>query len=232
LDGNVDEWQNELLGWLRGARGPLQQATAADAATWLPDDLLVKLDRMTMAHSIEGRAPYLAPALAEIAVNLPAAERMAHGRSKIALRRIAGQYLPDDVVGRRKQGFVLPMRAWLEDWFGSRGSPVAYVAACAVPLLDSAALAQLIGRDLAAGVRRERLLFAIAMLLEWWQSFAARRTRLVASMTALRSTQEDSAFSCEWPRLFATERPAYSDNRRSPTCRSHWINPHGGSWAA
>src|SRR5262249_5646915 len=91
-------------------------------------------------------------------------------------------YLPDDVVRRRKQGFVLPMRAWLDDWFGSRGSPADYVASCALPLLDSALLAQLIANDLAAGVQRERLLFALAMLLEWWQSFAARRTQLLASL--------------------------------------------------
>ena len=50
------DWEVRLIRWLDGSRNGLQRATAADVATWLPDDLLVKLDRMTMAHSLKGRA--------------------------------------------------------------------------------------------------------------------------------------------------------------------------------
>ncbi|MBD2517424.1 hypothetical protein H6G93_21075 [Nostoc sp. FACHB-973] len=55
-------------------------------ATWLPDDLLVKYDRMAMAHSLEGRAPFLQPQLVEIGLNLPERERMSKEINKLALK--------------------------------------------------------------------------------------------------------------------------------------------------
>jgi asparagine synthase (glutamine-hydrolysing) len=177
---NADAWEDDVLAWLASACDPLQRATAADIATWLADDLLVKADRMTMAHSLEGRSPYLSPALVELALNLPQSERMTPVASKVALRRLAKHYLPHDIVDRPKQGFVLPMRAWLEAWFRFRGNPSAYFQARGFPGLDAVYLAGLVIADIAAGVRRERLLFAVIMLLEWWDAFQARRQSLVA----------------------------------------------------
>jgi len=180
--GSADCWEQDVLTWLADAHDPLQRASAADIATWLADDLLVKVDRMTMAHSLEGRAPYLSPALAELALNLPQAERMTGATSKVALRRVAGKYLPDDIVDRRKQGFVLPMRRWLEAWFKAYGGPGAYFSARGFPGLDATRLTELTTKDLAAGVRRERMLFAIVMLLEWWNAFRTRRDGLAADI--------------------------------------------------
>jgi len=177
----ADGWEEEMLSWLAGAYDPLQRASAADIATWLADDLLVKVDRMTMAHSLEGRAPYLTPALAELALNLPQAERMTRDGSKVALRRVARNYLPEEIVDRRKQGFVLPMRRWLETWFKAHDGPAGYFPARGFPGLDAARLSAFVASDLAAGVRRERMLFAIVMLSEWWNAFQTRRNGLVAN---------------------------------------------------
>src|SRR4029079_13408251 len=94
---------------------------AADLATWLPDDLLVKFDRMAMAHSLEGRAPFLQPRLAELALALPPASRMAGRTSKVALRRVAARWLPPEIVDRAKHGFILPMPSWLRQWFQDAG---------------------------------------------------------------------------------------------------------------
>jgi asparagine synthase (glutamine-hydrolysing) len=182
LDGETDEvdpWEHDLTAWLSTAYDPLQRATAADLATWLADDLLVKLDRMTMAHSVEGRAPFLSPPLVEIGLGLPQNERMTRYDSKLALRRIASRYLPDEIAKRPKQGFVLPMRAWLEAWFKVNGGPTTYFGHHRFPHLDSVRVAELVSNDLSVGVQRERLLFAIVVLLEWWTAFQLRRSSLI-----------------------------------------------------
>jgi asparagine synthase (glutamine-hydrolysing) len=184
----TDPWEKHVVSWLATAHDPLQRATAADIATWLADDLLVKVDRITMAHSLEGRAPFLSPALVELALNLPQAERMTQEGSKIALRRLACRYLPEDVVNRPKQGFVLPMRKWLEGWFHSRDTPANYLSYRHFPHLDMARLADLINADLVAGVQRERLLFAVVVLLEWWCAFQEKRARLTAIPKSLNKT--------------------------------------------
>ncbi len=170
-----DAWEDDVLAWLHGAHDPLQRATAADLATWLPDDLLVKYDRMAMAVSLEGRAPFLAPALVEAALALPPAERMNGDTSKVALRRIAQRWVPASIHARRKQGFVLPMRDWVRGWIEARGGAAAYFASRPVPGLDGAEVARVVAEDLAAGVQRERLLFALILLVEW---HAAQQPRL------------------------------------------------------
>ena len=176
----VDAWEPALMRWLGGAHNPLQRATAADLATWLPDDLLVKYDRMAMAVSLEGRAPFLQPDLVAAALALPPAERMSGGQSKVALRRIAKRWLPERIHARRKQGFVLPMRAWIRDWLHAHGGPAAYFGAHAIPGIDTAELVAVVDADLAVGVQRERLLFALIMLVEWH----AASSRHVAALAA------------------------------------------------
>ena len=172
-----DPWEEEFLHWVSCASDPLQRATAADIGSWLSADLLVKFDRMSMAHSLEGRAPFLSPRLAEIGLCLPPRQRMG-AQSKMALRRLARKYLPSELIDRPKQGFVLPMTRWLADWFRDRDGPGAYFSSHSMPGLDRTALTELTDADLAAGVRRERLLFAIVMLHEWWRSFAYQRNAL------------------------------------------------------
>jgi asparagine synthase (glutamine-hydrolysing) len=171
----ADAWERELIAWLDSASDTHKRAMAADVGTWLPDDLLVKFDRMGMANSLEGRAPYLTPRLAELALRgaNPSA-RMSLTDSKRALRRIARRWLPQDILERPKQGFVLPMRQWLERWFEAHGGPRAYFDARPLPDVDSTELLTVVEADLAHGLQRERLLFALVMLAEWSAASAAR----------------------------------------------------------
>ncbi|OYQ36913.1 asparagine synthase (glutamine-hydrolyzing) [Niveispirillum lacus] len=166
-----DGWEIDLRDWLALAKDPLQRATAAEIATWLPDDLLVKLDRMTMAHGLEGRAPFLAPELVEMGLNLPAHERRLGGVSKRALRRVARLYLPPALLDRPKQGFVLPMEPWLRQWFAQRGGPQAYFTAGLCAGLHPTAAAHLVSDELGRGNPNVRLLFALVMLVEWARAF-------------------------------------------------------------
>jgi asparagine synthase (glutamine-hydrolysing) len=153
----------------------MQRATATDIGSWLVDDLLIKFDRMSMAHGLEGRAPYLAPSLVESGVSLPSLQKMNGETSKVALRRVARRWLPEEIIGRPKQGFVLPMARWLAQWFAEQGQIGEYFSTRAVPGLDMTEVARLTEEDLSHGVRRERLLFALLLLVEWYQSFQNRR---------------------------------------------------------
>jgi asparagine synthase (glutamine-hydrolysing) len=179
-----DAWERELMEWLDGAADPLQRATAADLGTWLPDDLLVKFDRMAMAHSLEGRAPFLEPQLAEAGLRLPRAERVRDDEAKVALRRVAGRWLPRSIVERRKHGFILPMESWLRQWFESEGGPERYLVSASLVGLDPRATAGVVRADLRQGVRRPRLLFALVALLEWRRAFGLACDRLAAEIRA------------------------------------------------
>ncbi len=176
-NAEMDAWEEGLMAWLSSSADSLQQAAAADLATWLPDNLLVKFDRISMAHSLEGRAPYLAPAVAEIGLSLPPAQKIDGEINKVALRRVASRWLPQEILERPKQGFVLPMGKWLAQWF--EDEPVLdYFLERAVSGLDMREVARLTAEDLLQGVKRERLLFALVLLVEWHRSFRNRQREL------------------------------------------------------
>jgi asparagine synthase (glutamine-hydrolysing) len=174
------DWEAGLVDWLNGARDQLTRATAADLLSWLPDNLLVKFDRMAMAHSLEGRAPFLSPRVVEAGLGLHPRERLSGATCKVALRRIGERWLPRTILGRPKQGFVLPMKEWLRQWFRDKGSVENYFSNRGVADLDVGELGRLVEEDLNAGVRRERLLFALVLLVEWYASFQARRLQHLA----------------------------------------------------
>ena len=177
-NAEMDEWEAGLFDWLNGSGDGLRRAAATDIATWLPDDLLVKFDRMSMAHSLEGRAPYLMPRVVETGLWLPQSQKMNGETSKVALRRVASRWLPREILDRPKQGFVLPMGRWLAQWFEAQAPVRDYFFERAVPGLDMTEVARLTADDLSAGVKLERLLFAIVMLVEWHQSFKCRQYEL------------------------------------------------------
>jgi len=91
---------------------PLLQLLAANFASYLPDDLLVKTDRCTMAHSLEARAPLLDTALIEYAATLPDRFKVARGRTKAILRDAFSDLIPAEIDRRPKTGFGVPLDRW------------------------------------------------------------------------------------------------------------------------
>ncbi len=182
----ASEWEKRLMKRLNLFSDPLQRATMADIHTWLPDDLLVKFDRMAMAHSLEGRAPFLDPRVVEAGISLSAQERMTQkpGTSKIALRRVARNWLPDTILKRKKQGFCLPMASWLWTWFQEHQGVQNYFKQRTVPGLDMAHVAAMVDEDLFQGVKRERLLFALLLLAEWHDAFSRNRASLSQNLVS------------------------------------------------
>lgn len=91
-----------------------------DMASYLPDDVLTKVDRAAMAVGLETRAPFLDLRVVEAAIKLPADQKMRGGKQKLALRSILDRHLPSELLDRPKQGFSPPLAAWLRttlrDW--------------------------------------------------------------------------------------------------------------------
>ena len=94
------------------ARSGLDRAQYADLKFWLPGDILTKVDRTSMAVSLEAREPLLDHRLIEFAASLPESSRIAKGQGKILMKRTMERYLPSDILYRPKQGFVTPLAQW------------------------------------------------------------------------------------------------------------------------
>lgn len=84
-----------------------------DTLTYLPDDILVKIDRAAMAVSLESRVPFLDPRVVEFAWRLPLSMKISAGQGKVLLRRLLYQYVPQEIIDRPKMGFALPIDEWL-----------------------------------------------------------------------------------------------------------------------
>jgi len=88
-----------------------------DMKTYLPDDLLVKVDRATMSVGLEGRDPFLDHALIEYSSALPLHYKFRDGKAKYILRKILYKYVPEQLMERPKQGFTVPIHKWFRNEF-------------------------------------------------------------------------------------------------------------------
>ncbi|TAK13014.1 MAG: asparagine synthase (glutamine-hydrolyzing) [Anaerolineae bacterium] len=152
------------------ARHRLDRTLYADNATYLPGDLLVKADRMTMAASLEGRSPFLDHELAAWAARLPVQYKLRGRTGKWILRETFKDLLPPEILARGKQGFGIPVAAWLRgplhNWardrlLDSRGPLSGW--------FDSAALVRLLEEHRRGRADHGKRLYALVMLAEWKQ---------------------------------------------------------------
>ena len=109
----------------RGGRTRLSAAQATDMADWLPHDLLLKLDRCLMAHAVEGRTPFLDPGIAAAVFRLPDGLKVRDGQGKWILRKWLEQHCPAARPFAPKQGFTVPIGAWIAGQGGRLGPLVA-----------------------------------------------------------------------------------------------------------
>ena len=174
-----------LQRWRQAARPPregltrLQEAQAADMATWLPHDLLLKLDRCLMAHGLEGRTPFLDPEVADFALALPDGLKVRGRHGKWLLRRWLSRACPAADAFGRKKGFAVPVEAWIApraQTLGSRVAAVEGVRAICQPGAVEAAF-----RDDAQAPSRWPLLFYAL----WWTIHIGRASPAEAAEVVL-----------------------------------------------
>jgi asparagine synthase (glutamine-hydrolysing) len=84
-----------------------------DLVSELPDDILVKVDRATMATSLESRAPFLHPDVVDFAWRIPPSQQVRNGQGKWLLRQVLYKYVPRELIERPKMGFGVPIASWL-----------------------------------------------------------------------------------------------------------------------
>jgi asparagine synthase (glutamine-hydrolysing) len=169
-----DAWTTALCRRLAAEPCALRRAQQADVASWLADDLLPKLDHMSMAVSLEGRAPYLEPRLATLAMSLPASFKIDSGIYKRVLRDAVAPWLPPELLQRPKQGFVLPMQRWLAGPLRERLLDA--LEGERDDGLDAHAVREIAVADLGAGATRSRLLYALLAYREWFAAVSEQRS--------------------------------------------------------
>jgi asparagine synthase (glutamine-hydrolysing) len=99
-------------------QGPLlNQMGQWDFDRYMVDDVLVKVDRATMFHSIEGREPLLDHRIVEFGAQLPVKFKLANGETKLILKRLLGRYLPRELYDLPKRGFAAPLSTWVRDFY-------------------------------------------------------------------------------------------------------------------
>lgn len=147
------------------ARSGLDRAQYADLKFWLPGDILTKVDRTSMAVSLEAREPLLDHRLLEFAASLPERLRLQRGEGKWLLKKTMRRYLPDDILYRQKQGFVLPISDWFRGPLASSARGIASSSALArTGWLDPARIGSLAEDHINGRSDYGRLLWQLLML--------------------------------------------------------------------
>ena len=160
---------NALKRWRQAARAPdgltgLQRAQWGDIATWLPNDLLLKLDRCLMANGLEGRTPFLDREVAAFAFNLPDAMKVRGKFGKYLLRKWLEGVCPAADPWGKKKGFTVPVAAWIAPRAGDLGPRIAGVKAVA-ETCDAAAVRAVFTDEAQAHNRWPLLFFALWSLI-------------------------------------------------------------------
>jgi asparagine synthase (glutamine-hydrolysing) len=147
------------------AGDPLSRAQYADLKIWLPGDILTKVDRTSMAVSLEAREPLLDHRLVEFAARLPAKLRLRGGSGKWLLKKALGERLPPEILRRRKMGFVTPVSAWFRGPLAGEAAAIGRSPALAdLGWLDPAAIGRLAADHRAGRAEHGRLLWQLLML--------------------------------------------------------------------
>jgi asparagine synthase (glutamine-hydrolysing) len=162
-------------------RHPLDVGLFSDLYLYLPDDLLTLTDRVSMAHSLEVRVPFLDHHLVELAARMPARLKVRGLQKKWLFRRAVAPWLPKGHLNRPKQGFSVPMAAWLR---GTLRTLVSDLMASRElresPWLNHAAIRKLVHEHLTGRANHEVRLWALIAFCEWQRRYHPAQSRIAA----------------------------------------------------
>lgn len=172
-DSIVDLWQ-ELQPEMEGA-DELGAFQVLEIRSALPDELMLYSDKVSMAHGLEVRVPFLDKEVVEFAQSLPAAFKLRHGQRKWLHRRVCERFLPKEILARKKRGFAVNV---VDQWFdGSIGSKLsAYLldgGSLMFRFLEPRVVSGLLDEHRAGRRDNHKLLFSLVVLEEWLRANGA-----------------------------------------------------------
>jgi asparagine synthase (glutamine-hydrolysing) len=161
---------------------PIALMQYLDLTWYLPNDVLTKVDRASMAVGLEVRVPLLDHRLIELSSRLPASLKLGRGKGKLVLRRILDRYVPPALTSRPKSGFAVPIGTWLRgplrDWaeallHAPRLSDAGFV--------EAATIRKIWGEHLSGRANHEQFLWNVLMLTGWLDHQRSATMRLPAT---------------------------------------------------
>jgi len=166
---NARSWNTHLGPYFEavGDLDVVNQLTRVDIQTYLPDDLLVKVDRMSMAKSLEVRSPFLDYRLVEMALAVPMEMKRRDGQGKWILRRMLDGKVPEDTLWRRKQGFTMPLERWFRTDLNRFAHDLLLGSKSLCDMIDKKGVAAMLKEHANQRVDHGSLIWALIVLETW-----------------------------------------------------------------
>ena len=142
-----------------------------DINFWLIGDILLKADKMSMAHSLEVRVPFLDKEVFNVARTLPTKYKVNKSNTKYAMRKAANQYLPDMVAEKKKLGFPVPIRIWLKDEKYYNMIKKAFTSEAANKYFNTDELVKYLYEHKEVKADNSRKIWTVYMFLVWYNDF-------------------------------------------------------------
>lgn len=142
-----------------------------DIHFWLIGDILLKADKMSMAHSLEVRVPFLDKEVFEVARKIPTKYKIVDKQTKVAMRTAAHRYLPDMVAEKKKLGFPVPIRVWLKEDKYYNIVKEAFTSEAAARFFNVDEIMKFLDRHKAGKEDNSRKVWTIYMFLVWYKRF-------------------------------------------------------------
>lgn len=152
-------------------RDELTKKQYLDMKLWLPGDILLKADKMSMAHSLELRVPFLDRRVMELAERIPAGYRIKDGITKYVLRAAANRTVPDDWANRPKVGFPVPIRYWFREEKYYKLARSYFTSPEADGFFDRGALMKLLDDHREGRANNGRKIWTALVFLVWYEQF-------------------------------------------------------------
>lgn len=149
----------------------LKKMQYLDMHQWMPKDILLKADKMTMAHSLEARTPLLDTRLMEVAEKIPSKYLLNSKETKYAFRKAAHRHLPEEWANRKKLGFPVPIKDWLhEEQFYHQVRDV-FSSDFAADFFDQGKILDLLDRNYQQEIDARRKIWTIYSFLTWYKVY-------------------------------------------------------------
>lgn len=151
-----------------------------DLNLWLPGDILLKADKMSMAHSLELRVPFLDKEVMKVAQDIPRDYRVNDENTKYVLRKAANEVLPDEWAKREKKGFPVPIREWLKEEKYHRIVKESFESDYAREFFDTTKIVKLLDNHYNGNENNARKIWVIYIFLVWYKRFFIDEDKSIA----------------------------------------------------